>query len=126
MPDLVPVVPVEHLITANQKAVEDRERYGRGDVWTSIVAALAKKIPSETVLAALHRLTALANTLKEGEGKPWRIDLDGQEYTLLDEALFRAAARAPLEEAEYIADLKFDTATFLQIALEESETQGRS
>lgn len=123
-----PVAPVapEHLIAANKKAVEDREKYGTPDISVSIVSALAKKIPSEHVLAVKHRLFALANTLKAGDGKAWRTDLENQNYALLDEALFLAAARAPLMEAETIAEMKFDAKELLDIALEESRPEGRS
>jgi hypothetical protein len=122
----VPQVPAEHLIAANKQAVADREEYGSAVIPVSIVSALAQKIPSQDVLAVMHRLYALANTLHEGDGKPWRTDLEGRDYTLLDEALFRAAARAPLMEAEAIAEMKFDPKILLDIALEESRPKGRS
>jgi hypothetical protein len=122
----VPQVPAAHLITANKKAVQDREAFGSANITVSIVSALAKKIPSEEVLATMHRLHALANTLAGGDGKAWRIDFEGQDYTLLDEALFRAAARAPLKEAATMREMKFDLKIFLAIALEESKPEGRS
>jgi hypothetical protein len=122
----VPQIPAEHLIAANKKAVQDREAFGSADVTVSIISALAKKVPLEQVLATMHRLHALANTLAHGEGKAWRTDLEGQDYTLLDEALFRAAARAPLREAETMNEMKFDLKLFLDIALEESKPEGRS
>ena len=122
----VPQVPAEHLIAANKRAVQDREALGSSEVTVSIISALAKKIPSEEVLATMHRLYALANTLADGRGKAWRTDLEGQDYTLLDRALFRAAARAPLKEAEMMNEMKFDLKQLLDIALEESKPEGRS
>jgi hypothetical protein len=122
----VPQVPAEHLIAANRKAVQDREAFGSASIAVSIISALAKKVPSEEVLATMHRLFALANTLADGDGKAWRTDLKGQDYTLLDEALFRAAARAPLKEAETMKEMKFDPKLLLDIALEESKPEGRS
>jgi hypothetical protein len=122
----VPQVPAEHLLAANKKAVQDREAFGSADVTVSIVFALAKKVPPEEVLATMHRLHALANTLADGDGKAWRTDLEGQDYTLLDKALFRAAARAPLKEAETMKEIKFDPKLLLDIALEESKPEGRS
>jgi hypothetical protein len=123
---VVPQVPVAHLITANKKVVQDRETDGSADPAVSIVSALAKKIPAEEALATMHRLYALANTLADGNGRAWRLDLDGQDFTLLDEALFRAAARAPLNEAETMKEMKFDPKLFLDIALEESKPEGHS
>jgi hypothetical protein len=102
------------------------QTYGSADIPVSIISALADKIPSQDVLAVMHRLYALANTMADGEGKAWRTDLENQDYTLLDEALFRAAARAPLMEAETMAEMKFDLKQFLDIALEESKPEGRS
>jgi hypothetical protein len=122
----VPRVPAEHLIVANKKAVQDRESFGSAEVTVSIISALAKNVPSEEVLATMHRLYALANTLADGDGKAWRTDLEGQDYTLLDEALFRAAARAPLKEAETMNEMKFDLKQLLDITLEESKPEGRS
>jgi hypothetical protein len=81
----------------------------------SVVSALADQLSSQEVLAVMHRLFALANTLGADGGKAWRVDLEGQDYTLLDEALFRAAARAPLMEAEYMSDMKFDTRELFDI-----------
>ena len=42
----------------------------------------------------------------------------------MNEALFRAAARAPLFEARTVGDMSFDPETFVKIALEESEAEG--
>jgi hypothetical protein len=122
----VPAMPAEYLMAANKKAVADRETYGSADIPVSIISALADKISSQDVLAVMHRLYALANTMADGEGKAWRTDLENQDYTLLDEALFRAAARAPLMEAERVAEMKFDLKQFLDIALEESKAEGWS
>lgn len=122
----VPAMPPEHLIAANKKAIADRETYGSADIPVSIVSALADKVSSHDVVAVMHRLYALANTMADGEGKAWRTDLENQDYTLLDEALFRAAARAPLMEAETMAEMKFDPKQLLDIALEESKPEGRA
>jgi hypothetical protein len=47
-----------------------------------------------------------------------------REYQLVNEALFRAAARAPLFEARTVGDVSFDPEMFVKIALEESEAEG--
>jgi hypothetical protein len=45
---------------------------------------------------------------------------------MVNEALFRAAARAPLFEARRVGEVSFDLDTFTKIALEEAETEGRA
>jgi hypothetical protein len=43
---------------------------------------------------------------------------------MVNEALFRAAARAPLSEARTVGDVSFNHDAFMKIALEESEADG--
>jgi hypothetical protein len=43
---------------------------------------------------------------------------------MVNEALFKAAARAPLMEARTVGDVSFDRDTFVKIALQESESEG--
>jgi hypothetical protein len=45
---------------------------------------------------------------------------------MVNEALFKAAARAPLFEAKTVGDVSFDRDEFMKIALEESETDGEA
>jgi hypothetical protein len=54
----VPIVSPEHMIAANSKAVEDREKFGSPDVSVSVVSALHDKLPPQEVLAVMHRLLA--------------------------------------------------------------------
>ena len=52
--------------------------------------------------------------------------MGGFEYILVNEAVLRAAARAPLREAEYMKDMSFDPKSFRPIMLEEAETEGKA
>jgi hypothetical protein len=75
-------------------------------------------------MAVTCRLSALAKLIREGEGDKWTITVLHQDYKLVNEALFLAAARAPLFEARTVGQISFDPKTFLPIALEESESEG--
>jgi len=117
-------VPHELLIKANSKAVADREKYGSADVTVSIVTALAKDHDPEDLIAVSYRLQALARLLDNGDGEQWTLQIEGKEYKLLNEALFRAAAKTPLREQKMVRDVKFKPKEFLQIALEEAKSEG--
>jgi hypothetical protein len=125
MAQYIPAVAPELLIKANLKSVADRERHGSADVMVSIVTALADKHTPEECIAVSYRLTALAYLVHEGHGDHWTLAVEGKEYRLLNQALFRAAARAPLREPEnMVRDIRFDPKEFLRVALEESEAEG--
>ena len=120
----IPIVAPELLIKANLKAVEDREKYGSADTTVSIITALGKKHQPDELIAVSYRLMALAHLLHEGEGGQWTLNVAGKEYKLVNEALFRAAAKAPLRERKMVRDVKFNPKEFLRIALEEAESAG--
>ena len=50
--------------------------------------------------------------------------MTGDNYHMVNETLFKAAARAPLLEARTVGEVSFDLDTFMKIALEEAETEG--
>jgi len=120
----IPIVAPELLIKANLKAVADHEKYGSADTTVSIVTALADDHEPDELIAVSHRLAALARLLHEGEGGYWTLTVEGKEYTLVNEALFRAAAKAPLRERKMVCDAKFEPKEFLRIALEEAKAAG--
>ncbi|MDQ8730699.1 hypothetical protein [Bradyrhizobium sp. LHD-71] len=122
----IPAVPAEYIIAANEKAVSDHERFGPGDVLASVTSALSGQLSSQEVLDVAHRMFALVNFLGEGEGQPWLTELNGQDYVLLDDALFQAAAVAPLDETEHVRDLIFDKDTFLPLVLQYAESEGEA
>jgi hypothetical protein len=120
----IPVVAPDLLIRANLKAVADREKYGSADATVSIVTALADKHQPDEVIAVSYRLMALARLLGEEQGGHWTITVEGKDYKLVNEALFRAAAKAPLRERKTVGEMKFSTKEFLRIALEEAKSEG--
>jgi hypothetical protein len=123
----IPPVPFDVLIKGHEGIIDDRERLGPLDPTVSLVRALHGEQKPETILAIDYRLRALAKMISEGEGKPWTFAIieDGGGH-MVNEALFKAAARAPLFEAETVAQVSFDRDQFLRIALEESETDGEA
>lgn len=122
----VPPVDPEFVIEAHRKVVADREEYGSADPMVSIVGLFAKRMEPDDVLKIAHRMYALANFLHRGEANEWLIKDTGSDYILVNDAVLRAAARAPLSEAEYMRDMSFDPKTFMPIVLEEAETEGKA
>jgi hypothetical protein len=123
---LVPPVESKHIIDAYKKVLEDRERFGSIDVTVSVVSLFAKKLEPKKTLDITHRIFALATFLQTGAAKAWIMEETGEEFVLIHDALLRAAARAPLMEAEYIKDMAFSEDTFMRLVLEESQTEGRA
>src|SRR5205085_10342494 len=78
------------------------------------------------ILNISHRLFALANFLHSGEAKEWLMTETGGDYVLVNEAVLRAAAQAPLMEAEYIRDMTFDSRTVMPIVLQEADAEGKA
>jgi hypothetical protein len=92
----------------------------------AVIAALSKRFPPAQILAVTYRLQALANMMAQRQTDHWTLNIADKEYTLVDEALFKAAARTPLsfENKELIGEISFDPGTLLAIALEESVPDG--
>ncbi|MCH8951807.1 MAG: hypothetical protein IID49_06770 [Proteobacteria bacterium] len=124
MTKYVPEVSAELLIKANAKVSADREEYGSPDVAVSIVSAIADECEPEELIAISHRLRALAKLVKGGDGGNWTIRVLRKEYTLVSEALFRAAAVAALPEMKMVRDLAFDPQEILDIALRDADASG--
>jgi hypothetical protein len=120
----IPAVPFD-LISQGLNAVnEDRAKYGSAEPMVSLVRVFHKRHQPEEIMAVSYRLGALAKILQEGKGKSWTFAVNGEGYHMVNEALLKAAARAPLFEARTIGEVSFDFASFEKIALEESETDG--
>jgi hypothetical protein len=117
-------VPFELIIKGHEGVTAYRERHGQADVTIALVTTLANDHKPDEITAVSYRLGALAKLIREGEGGKWTIPVLNQEYRLVNESLFRAAARAPLFEARTVGEVSFDPETFLKIALEESEADG--
>ncbi|WGD53983.1 hypothetical protein QA641_08805 [Bradyrhizobium sp. CB1650] len=122
----IPAVPFDVLIKGHEGIIADHERAGPGDPTISLMRTLHKEQKPETILAIDYRLRALAKIISEGEGKPWTFAITEDNGHMVNEALFKAAARAPLFEAGTVGQVAFDRDQFLRIALEESETDGEA
>jgi hypothetical protein len=120
----IPSVPFELLKKGHEGVLAQRELHGPGDPTIALVTTLADEHRHEDILAVSYRLGALAKLIRDGEGQKWTITVLHNSYKLVNEALFRAAARAPLFEAATVGQVSFDPKTFLSIALEESESGG--
>lgn len=121
---MIPTVSVGLLMEAYRRCAADHEAGLEPDVMVSIVSALHGRCSSAEMIAISHRLTALSTLLQEQDGRGWKSSPEGKEYVLVNEALIRAAATAPLAEAKMVLDLRFDPVAIMQIALENSRTDG--
>ncbi|MDA9539229.1 hypothetical protein ACM41_24320 [Bradyrhizobium sp. CCBAU 21362] len=122
----IPVVPFDGLIKGHESVNEDRDRLGPGDPTVALIRALHKEQKPEVILAIDYRLRALAKLISEGKGKPWTFAMTEEGGHMVNEALFRAAARAPLFTAKTVGEVAFNPDEFMKIALEESETDGQA
>jgi hypothetical protein len=122
----IPAIPFDVLVTAHEAVIEDREKIGPGDTTISLVRSLHKDHKPEVIIATDYRLRAVAKLIGEGEGRGWTFAIGEDGSHIVNEALFRAAARAPLFEAKTVGQVSFDRDEFMKIALEESETDGQA
>jgi hypothetical protein len=120
----IPAVPFEVIIKGHEGVTAYRERHGHADMTVALVTTLGDDYKPNEIIAVSYRLGALARLVRQGQGGKWTIPVLNQEYQLVNESLFRAAARAPLFEARTVGDVSFDPETFLKIALEEREAEG--
>jgi hypothetical protein len=109
-----------------RQAVEAANNNRAAGPTIAVIAALSRKYPSDQILAVTYRLQALANMMAQRQADHWTLDVADKEYTLVDEALFKAAARTPLsiEDGDVVGNISFDPGSLLAIALEESEPDG--
>lgn len=120
----IPTVPFDLLKKGHEGVTAYRERSGDADMTVGLVTALAKDHKPDDIIAVSYRLGALAKLIEEGHAGKWAIPVLHENYKLVNEALFRAAARAPLMEAKTVEDVSFDPQLFYQTVLEESEAEG--
>jgi hypothetical protein len=122
----IPPVPFELLKKGHEGVLAERELHGPGDPTIALVKTLADEHKPEDIMAVSYRLGALAKLIRDGEGEKWTITVLHKSYKLVNEALFRAAARAPLFEAATVGQVSFDPTIFLPIALEETQSDGNA
>lgn len=120
----VSAVPVDLCINAFSQINEDHETYGSAGADVAIVKSLAKTNSSDHLIATSYRLHALSKLIREGHSGKWTIPILHDDRRLVNEALVRAAARAPLFTAGTVGQVSFDPETFLEIVFEESEAEG--
>jgi hypothetical protein len=125
MPKEIPAVSAEFAIRAFQKITNDHETYGSAEPTISIVRAFHKSHSADELSNVSYRLGALAKFIREGNGGKWTIPALHEDHTLVNEALIRAAACAPLYEARTVGEVSFEPETFLAIVLKEAEIEGR-
>jgi hypothetical protein len=122
MQEIVQPVEPELLIKANEVVGKNRGK----DPTISIIVALADHYPSKQLIATTYRLQAMQKLVLSGHGPAWIMNVKGKKYKLVNEAMFRAAAKAPLRynPESPIGDMAFDAHEFLQAALAESSPEG--
>ena len=120
----ISAVPFNVLIKGHEGVTAYRERHGQPDMTIALLTSLASDHKPDVIIAVSYRLGALAKFIQEGSGGKWAIPVLHEDYQLINEALFRAAARAPLMEAKTVGDVAFDPETFYQTVLEESQAEG--
>jgi hypothetical protein len=116
----VQAVPAKILIEAHEVVIKN---HGSGrDPMISIIVALAKRYEHKQLADAIMRLQAMTEIVAETDKSAWIVTVPNKDYKLINKAVLRAAARAPLIKKK--KNLKFDPQGFLKIALEESEIEG--
>jgi hypothetical protein len=124
MSDETPQVSAEFAIRAFQQIADDHEAYGSTEPTISIVRAFHGTHSADELSNVSYRLGALAKFIREGKGGKWTIPVLYEDHTLINEALIRAAARAPLFAACTVGEVSFEPESFLAVFLEESEAEG--
>jgi len=107
----VPAVSFDLLNRAHTVAA-DRPK-GFENSMISMIGVLSKEVGSDELLAASYRLQALANISRDGGLS--HLKLNGNEYQLIDESVFKAAAICPLAFAETTTGFEFNREKFLEL-----------
>lgn len=117
----VKTVSGDLMIRANAAAARGPRGYESAMI--SIIKELSKDAEPDELLAISYRLQALANLAGGEDLAGLTMTLHGKTYKLINEAAFRAAAICPLRLAGTMADIKFDRARFLDLALSFAEPE---
>ena len=122
MTDLVREVPAELLIRANNAAAKGPRGFENATI--SIIKALSKEVSIGDLIAICCRLQALAALTRSDDVSGLTMNLHGREYSLINEAAFKAAATCPLVLRGSFGDSEFDREEFLRLALSFAEQEG--
>jgi len=126
-PKPIPPVPFDVLMMAHGGGIDDKDESGPDDASISpLLQTLQDEDEARIIRAIYYRLRALAKLLREGEGKPWTYAVANVKGLVVNEAVFKAAARASLFEADAVGQVAFDREEFMKIALEDSKAKGRA
>ena len=92
------------------------------------MTALSDRYSANELHAVCLRLMVLSAIVKERHASDWAIEVKEKRYALVNEALFQAAAKAPLRATRttLVKDIKFELDEFLQLALGSAEPDGSS
>jgi hypothetical protein len=98
------------------------------DMTVLMVTRLSGKYEPDDILHANFRMIALANFLSKNKGEPWMFKPPGESYTMVNEALYRAAAATPLSYAPdtKMANIHFDEKKLMEAALSKSDMDGNA
>src|SRR5271156_1291664 len=115
--------PADIILLVSQMAKLKDE--GREPDWYSQIGILADRFPrgSQKPLVIMERVQALIPMLKDKRAKGWSFEGVEPGCTITHEAMFRAAALAPLHCRDG-RKLKFEPDEFFKIALEQTESNG--
>jgi hypothetical protein len=121
MTELVREVPAELLIRANNAAAKGPRGFENATI--SIIKALSKEVSIGDLIAISYRLQALATLTRGDDVSGLTMNLHGREYSLINEAAFKAAATCPLVLRGTFGDSEFDREEFLRLALSFAEPE---
>jgi hypothetical protein len=110
----IPPAKLEHMLMVNHT----KSRQPELDLGQAVRAAIGSTVTREEMLSVASRLLALSNIRAHPELRPWLVE-SGKDQSTGDVAILKAAARAPLLQTQFPADLAFDLNTFKAILLEE-------
>lgn len=110
-----------HLVSEMAKLRDD----GEEPSWFSQVGILADRFPhgSRKPVAIMERMQALIPMLKDKRARGWSFEGTEPGCTITHEAMFKAAALAPLH-CPNGRKLKFQRREFFKVVLEQTESTG--
>jgi hypothetical protein len=109
-------VPIELMMAANQ-AIDDMRDSG-ADTLLIVSRALRGRCSTWDVVSIYTRLNALSRAFKDVRSNKFIIYVIGQDYKIMNEVLFHAAARAHLTYDEAEEDYVFDSTELMKVAEE--------
>jgi hypothetical protein len=119
------MIRVQDAANARGEAVREvGEKPDLMDAFFAIKDEFGDELSHRQIVAIMFRMMALATLVKERSIGKWAIPVSGQEYVLVQEAVFRAAARAKLHSVGN--SLAFDPSEFVTIALAVAEEEGNA